>query len=197
MAVGQRRRLQPTGAAATAAAATATAARCAARQPTQRFLKLLVAQMQNQDPLNPMDNAAGDEPDGADQHRQRHREAQHHACTGLSSQFGQLQVLQGASLVGHDVLSPGNRSLTQTPTAGEEPAVPFGVELPGRRRRVKVEILRPSGKVVRTIEAGPLVQGVNGRDGWDGKDASGNACPRRLQLQRGRRDDGAPWTRPR
>ena len=64
----QRRRRRP---GVQPAAADATAA------SSDRFLKLLVAQMQNQDPLNPMDNAAGHEPDGADQHRHRHRQAQH------------------------------------------------------------------------------------------------------------------------
>ena len=43
-----------------------------------RFLKLLVAQMQNQDPLNPMDNAQVTSQMAQIQTGQRHREAQRH-----------------------------------------------------------------------------------------------------------------------
>ena len=88
-----------TPAASSAADATVTA---------DRFLKLLVAQMQNQDPLNPMDNA-----------QVTSQMAQINTVTGidklnttvqgLSSQFMQLQAVQGASLVGHDVIVAGNK----------------------------------------------------------------------------------------
>src|SRR3954451_24813425 len=75
---------------------------------SDRFLKLLVAQMQNQDPLNPMDNA-----------QVTSQMAQINTVTGidklntsvqgLSGQFVQMQALQGAALVGHDVIVPGNK----------------------------------------------------------------------------------------
>src|SRR5215216_2577416 len=75
---------------------------------SDRFLKLLVAQMRNQDPLNPMDNA-----------QVTSQMAQINTVTGidklnatvqgLSGQFMQLQALQGASLVGHDVIVAGSR----------------------------------------------------------------------------------------
>src|SRR5687768_8592284 len=73
-----------------------------------RFLKLLVAQMQNQDPLSPMDNA-----------QVTSQMAQINAVTGieklnttvqgLSGQFVQMQALQGATLVGREVIVPGNK----------------------------------------------------------------------------------------
>ena len=73
-----------------------------------RFLKLLVAQMQNQDPLSPMDNA-----------QVTSQMAQINTVTGidklnstvqgLSTQFMQLQAVQGASLVGRDVIVAGNK----------------------------------------------------------------------------------------
>ena len=76
-------------------------------RPSDRFPKLLVAQMQNQDPLNPMDNA-----------QVTSQMAQIQTVTGidklnttvagLNSQFVQMQALQGASLVGRDVIVPGN-----------------------------------------------------------------------------------------
>ena len=90
---------------------TSTPAAAASADTTvtaDRFLKLLVAQMKNQDPLNPMDNA-----------QVTSQMAQISTVTGidklnttvqgLSTQFMQLQTMQGASLVGHDVIVAGNK----------------------------------------------------------------------------------------
>ncbi|HET8870810.1 MAG TPA: flagellar hook capping FlgD N-terminal domain-containing protein, partial [Aquabacterium sp.] len=75
---------------------------------SDRFLKLLVTQMQNQDPLNPMDNA-----------QVTSQMAQINTVTGIDklnttvqsigSNFSQLQMLQAANLVGHQVLVDGNK----------------------------------------------------------------------------------------
>src|SRR3954467_11497534 len=94
------------GGAAGTSSASSTAQ--AAQDAADRFLKLLVAQMQNQDPLNPMDNA-----------QVTSQMAQINTATGidklnataqgLSAQFIQLQAMQGASLVGRDVIVAGNK----------------------------------------------------------------------------------------
>jgi flagellar basal-body rod modification protein FlgD len=120
------------------------------------FLKLLVAQMQNQDPLNPMDNA-----------QVTSQMAQINTVTGigtlnasvqaLSSQFTQMQALQGASLVGHSVIVPGNR-LTIDPTAGIGEG---GFQIATPADAVKVEILAPSGAVVQTINLGAEGAGMH------------------------------------
>ena len=89
---------------------TATTAKTGVDDPgsQDRFLKLLVTQLQNQDPLSPMDNA-----------QLTSQIAQINTVTGiatlntsvqgLSSQFLQMQTLQGASLVGKNVIVPGNK----------------------------------------------------------------------------------------
>ena len=74
-----------------------------------RFLKLLVAQLNNQDPLNPMDNA-----------QMTTQMAQINTVTGiqqlnqtvksLAEQFGQTQAAQAASLVGRQVVSQIGRA---------------------------------------------------------------------------------------
>jgi flagellar basal-body rod modification protein FlgD len=120
------------------------------------FLKLLVAQMQNQDPLNPMDNA-----------QVTSQMAQINTVTGigtlnasvqaLSSQFTQMQALQGASLVGHSVIVPGNR-LTIDPTAGIGEG---GFQIATPADAVKVEILAPSGAIVQTINLGAEGAGMH------------------------------------
>src|SRR5664279_5526278 len=120
------------------------------------FLKLLVAQMKNQDPLNPMDNA-----------QVTSQMAQINTVTGigtlnttvqaLSSQFTQMQALQGASLVGHSVIVPGNK-LTIDPTTGTGQG---GFQIATPADAVKVEILAPSGAVVQTINLGAEGAGLH------------------------------------
>src|SRR6185295_12072708 len=73
-----------------------------------RFLKLLVAQLKNQDPLNPMDNAQVTS-QMAQIQTVSGIEKLNSTVLGLNAQFAQLQALSGASLVGHDVLVDGNR----------------------------------------------------------------------------------------
>ncbi len=117
-----------------------------------RFLKLLVAQMQNQDPLNPMDNAQVTSQmaqintvDGISKLNT--------TVQGLNSQFVQLQALQGASLVGRDVTVPGNRLAV----AGGVGAGEF--ELAATSDQVKLEVLNAAGRVVDTQDLGALSAG--------------------------------------
>jgi flagellar basal-body rod modification protein FlgD len=124
-----------------------------------RFLKLLVAQMQNQDPLSPMDNA-----------QVTSQMAQINTVTGidklnttvagLSTQFMQLQAVQGASLVGHDVIVPGNKLDIDATTAIGQGG--FSIATPADA--VKVEILSPSGAVVQTLNLGAQGAGMHSFD---------------------------------
>jgi len=117
------------------------------------FLKLLVTQMKNQDPLNPMDNA-----------QMTSQLAQINTVTGintlnstvqaLNTQFVQMQALQGASLVGHDVTVQGSG------LAIENGNGLGGFTLAGAADRVKVEVLDPSGRVVDTLQLGAMKSGV-------------------------------------
>lgn len=134
----------------------------------QRFLKLLVTQLNNQDPLNPMENS-----ELTSQLAQMSTvsgiEKLNTALSGLVSQSGTSQVLQAASMIGYNVLSPGNEL-----TAADGKQTPFAVELPSSASDVKVVISGADGKVVRTMDAGAMPQGVNGIT-WDGKNDAGDA----------------------
>ena len=122
-----------------------------------RFLKLLVTQLKNQDPLSPMDNA-----------QLTSQIAQINTVTGiatlntsvqgLSNQFLQMQTLQGASLVGKNVIVPGNR-LDIAAGVGQG-----GFELTSAADAVKVEVLSPAGKVIDTLNLGAQSSGVHGFD---------------------------------
>jgi len=119
-----------------------------------RFLKLLVAQMQNQDPLNPMDNAQVTS-QMAQINTVNGIEKLNKTVEGLSGQFAQLQALQGASLVGRDVVVPGNR-IDIADGVGQG-----GFELAGPADHVKVEVLSASGQVVDTLQLGAQSSGVH------------------------------------
>ncbi|HYP85643.1 flagellar hook assembly protein FlgD [Variovorax sp.] len=161
---------------ANAASAAASATSVSSSDNEQRFLTLLVTQLNNQDPLNPMENA-----ELTSQLAQMSTvsgiEKLNSTLSGLVNQTGSNQVLQAASLIGYNVLSPGNTITTQTPADGEDPAVQaFAVQLPGTASDVQVKIVDASGKTVRTIDAGTLGEGINAVT-WDGKDELGQAVP--------------------
>ena len=150
--------------------ATASAATAAANDPgsQDRFLKLLVTQLQNQDPLSPMDNA-----------QLTSQIAQINTVTGiatlntsvqgLSSQFLQMQTLQGASLVGKNVIVPGNK-VDIANGVGQG-----GFELSTPADAVKVEVLSPAGQVIDTLNMGAQSSGVHGFDWAAGSyDNTGN-----------------------
>ena len=119
-----------------------------------RFLKLLVAQMKNQDPLNPLDNAQVTS-QMAQISTVNGIEKLNTTVAGLNSQMVQLQAMQGASLVGHDVSVPGDR-LHIASGVGDG-----AFELAGTAERVKVELLNPGGRVVDTLELGTLGAGTH------------------------------------
>ena len=121
-----------------------------------RFLKLLVAQMQNQDPLNPMDNAQVTS-QMAQIQSVNGLDKLNRSVEGLGAQFAQMSALQGASLVGRDVIVPGNRLITN-----DEDLVQGGFELNGPADSVKVEVLNAGGHVIDTIELGAQSTGRRG-----------------------------------
>lgn len=156
---------QPTTAAAAAAAAAANAARASSAAASSlddagsedRFLKLLITQIQNQDPLNPLDNA-----EVTSQIAQINTvngiEKLNTTVQGLSGQFTQLQALQSATLVGRDVVVPGNV------LAIENGVGRGGFELSGAADAVRVEVLSPGGQVVDTFALGALGSGSHAFD---------------------------------
>jgi flagellar basal-body rod modification protein FlgD len=120
-----------------------------------RFLKLLVTQMQNQDPLNPMDNAQVTS-QMAQINTVNGIETLNTTVQSLNTQFVQMQALQGASLVGRDITLQGNR----LDINGAEGAGAF--ELAGGADAVKVEVLSGGGHVLDTLQLGAQAAGRHG-----------------------------------
>ncbi|MDR7295574.1 flagellar basal-body rod modification protein FlgD [Pelomonas aquatica] len=128
-------------------AGTPTTSAKNAAETQDRFLKLLVAQMNNQDPLNPMDNA-----------QVTSQMAQIQQVTSLSTldtsikslggQLGQMQALQSISLVGREVSVPSDKIQV---VGGEAEG---SYELDGAAKNVKLEILGAAGNVIDTQQLG-------------------------------------------
>ena len=161
-------------------AASSAAAAAEATTTSDRFLRLLVAQMQNQDPLSPMDNAQVTS-QMAQINTVSGIEKLNTTVAGLSTQFMQLQAVQGASLVGRDVVVAGNR-LRIDAQAGVGQG---GFELAGPADAVKVEILAPSGAVMQTINLGAEGAGVHRFEWPSGAATPGSALTFRVSATHG------------
>jgi flagellar basal-body rod modification protein FlgD len=133
-----------------------------------RFLKLLVTQMKNQDPLNPLDNA-----------QVTTQLAQISTVTGvdklnktladMSSAFLSAQSLQATNLIGHSVLAGGNALQLQGSAAVG------GVQLAEPADKLTITVRGSAGELVRTIDLAAQDAGLRSFS-WDGKtDAGGHA----------------------
>lgn len=140
-----------------------------AEKSQDRFLKLLVAQLNNQDPMNPMDNA-----------QMTSQMAQINTVSGIqqlndtmksmATQFSAMQTLQGASMVGRDVLTDGN-SLSITNGVGKA-----AFDLAGEASQVTVQVLSAGGQLLDTLNLGTLAAGRHNFE-WNASSYTGTGTP--------------------
>jgi flagellar basal-body rod modification protein FlgD len=143
-----------------------------------RFLKLLVAQMQNQDPMNPLDNAQVTS-QMAQINTVSGIDKLNKTVAGLNSQLVQLQALQGVTLVGRDVTVAGDRlSVADGVGVG-------GFELTAAADNVRVEILNGAGRVADTIDLGAQASGSHAFEWPAGNVQDGDAYRFRVTANAG------------
>lgn len=134
----------------------------------ERFLKLLVTQMQNQDPLSPMDNA-----------EVTSQMAQISTVSGIDKLNSTLEKLvsdsdarrsfEAANMIGRSVLVPGADMQLENHTGIG------GFELTEPADKLVVTIKDSAGIAVRDIDLGAQPAGV-GTFAWDGLANNGNAA---------------------
>jgi flagellar basal-body rod modification protein FlgD len=139
-----------------------------------RFLKLLVAQLNNQDPMNPLDNA-----------QMTSQIAQINTVTGIqqlnftmlgiAEQFSSMQTMQGATMIDRTVV-----------LAGDKLAVAEGVgkgmfDLNATAKDVKVEILTPGGQLVGTVNLDAKEAGRHEFE-WDASKYTGSASDLKFKV---------------
>ena len=137
-----------------------------AEEAQDRFMKLLVTQMKNQDPLKPLDNA-----------QVTSQLAQLSTVTGIDKLNETLNSMmtnskasesyQAASLIGHGVMI-ADSSFSLSQSVGM-----FGVDLKDAADKVSVRVTDSAGNVLKNYELGQQKAGMIPLS-WDGKDANGN-----------------------
>lgn len=150
------------------AASTLTGASSVQAMQNQ-FLTLLVTQMQNQDPLNPMNNSQITT-QLAQLSTVNGINSLNTSMNALSSSMLSNQVLQSAGLIGKHVLAPGSSMFLQNGTAA------YGVDLPQAVDSMKVAITDSAGNTVKTINLGAQQAGTLALQ-WDGTTDAGGKAP--------------------
>jgi len=132
------------------------------------FLKLLTAQLQYQDPLNPMDNSAFVAQLAQFSSVEQLQSANARLDTLAIAQASNNQ-LQATGLVGKEV-----RFKTDAITLTDRGAkAKFEVNLQGKADDTVILISDSNGKVIKRISAGALPEGTTELT-WDGLDEKGN-----------------------
>jgi flagellar basal-body rod modification protein FlgD len=134
------------------------------------FLKLMIAEIQNQDPFNPVENS-----DFVAQM------AQFSSVTGLddlNKSFNQLassltsnQALQASTMVGRSVLVSSDEGIL-----GANGDMNGIVDVPESSLDVVVNVLNDTGEVIRSINLGPRAAGEVPFT-WDGMSTDGTRMP--------------------
>jgi len=161
--------------AASGAPATAAANAASAQSLQDQFLNLLVVQLNNQDPLNPMDNAQITSQLAQISTVQGVTDLKK-VVASISGQIDVSQSMAAVSMLGKKVLVPGHSLKLDTDATGARVGTPVGVDLQGEAASVTVAITDSAGRVVRTLDMGPQDAGILNPQ-WDGKDDSGNPMP--------------------
>lgn len=131
------------------------------------FLKLLVAQLQQQDPLNPEDPS-----EFTSQLTQYSSLEQlmsvNQNLQDMSDEQAMNSMLSASSYIGRQVTMIGDGITVTTP--GQASSIEF--ELPRDATSTTIEIYDQDGRLVRTMEAGAREDGLITLN-WDGKTSSG------------------------
>jgi len=136
------------------------------------FLKLMVAQLKNQDPMKPMENgefigqmAQFSSVQGLQDMKK--------SLEDMSSAMISNQALQATSLVGRRVLLATNKGILPD---GKNPMIEGAVKLDTSVTNMRMEIYDQAGQLVKLRPMGMHAPGLV-KFAWDGRDMSGNQLP--------------------
>ena len=134
------------------------------------FMRLLVAQLNNQDPTKPMDNfeflsqIAQFSTVSGIQDMQT-------SLSGLGESMVSTRAIQASSLVGRDVISASNQALY---VPGEE--ISGVVAMPVAASGVQIQVSDSAGQLVKVLDIGNVGAGIH-KFSWDGLLADGESIP--------------------
>ncbi|MGD9849768.1 MAG: flagellar hook assembly protein FlgD [Nitrospirales bacterium] len=135
------------------------------------FLRLLVTQLQSQDPTKPVENegfiAQLAQFTTLEQTTNSNKLLQE--LVGQNTQRSQFELL---NLLGHSIVTSGN-----TIGLGTSGEAKLSYALSQNANVVNIEVLGPNGQVLRTLNPG-VAQAIGGHDMlWDGKNKDGDVLP--------------------
>ena len=152
------------------AASQTTPAKASGQITRDDFMRLLIAQLQNQDPLSPMDNQ-----EFAVQLATFNSLEQlvglNEKLESLASQQGLASQFNSAALIGKQVVGKGSEV-----NLGAVDDASLHWELAANAAKVTVNVLNSSGAIVRQIELGSQTAGAQSAT-WDGKNSLGERLP--------------------
>lgn len=168
---------QASGAPGTSAQASDSAGKPSNQLTQQDFLKLMTAQLNNQDPNSPMDSSTI-----LNQIAQlstvSSMGSMQTSMQSLVSSLTSEQGLQASTLVGHAVAVPSSAAVL--PSGGRMQA---GVNLSSSASDVSVDITDQSGQVLKHLDLGPQASGMVSFS-WDGTTTTGaTAAPGLYNVQ--------------
>lgn len=143
----------------------------------QEFFDLMIAQLQNQDPLKPLE--ANEFLSQVAQFTQLSGiQEMNNSINLLASSFQSAQALQASTLVGREVSVAGN-----VLQLGADAGASGAVQVPSTTAELRVSITTPAGVPVRTLALGSQSAGtVQVR--WDGSTSDGERAPPGLYVMR-------------
>ncbi|NMT64900.1 flagellar hook assembly protein FlgD [Marinobacter orientalis] len=134
------------------------------------FMELMIAQLKNQNPLEPQDNG-----EFISQLAQFSSLEEMQGLSGsvddVANQFRSTQALQASAMVGRTVLAPSSVGIL-----GADGEISGNVEVPASTSGLRISIENQAGERIRQIDMGSRQAGVTGFS-WDGKDGNGNSLP--------------------
>lgn len=134
------------------------------------FMELMIAQLKNQNPLEPQDN--GEFISQLAQFSSLEEiQSLSRSVDDVASQFRSTQALQASAMVGRTVLAPSEFGIL-----GAEGEITGTVEVPASTGGLRVTVESQNGERVRQIDLGASQAGIASFQ-WDGKDGNGNALP--------------------
>ncbi|QSP94110.1 flagellar hook assembly protein FlgD [Marinobacter salinisoli] len=134
------------------------------------FMELMLAQLKNQNPLEPQDNG-----EFISQLAQFSSLEEMQKLSGrvddVVGQFRSTQALQASAMVGKSVLAPSGVGVL-----GAEGEVSGTIQVPASTGGLRLSVQSQSGELVRQMDLGSAPAGVTSFS-WDGQDGNGNPLP--------------------
>ncbi len=138
------------------------------------FLKLLIAQMSNQDPLAPVDNQEFASQLAQFSSLEQLQSIDENIRYGTNMDLVLTQTINNtlaSTIIGKEAKAMGDTVVFDSTGTGN-----YSFQLEAAAKNVEVTITDSSGTIVRVLNVGPLGEGDHSLT-WDGKNTNGNTLP--------------------